>query len=683
VTAVVPGPDQNVLRRHFVAVATNSYDEYDDLPVESEVAQLQQWLTDQARLGGRAFGIGAGKLGLNPSEDEIRATFRAPRKSWTERDAAVVFVTGHGDVADNSHWLVLQESERADLPGTAVRTSDLIRWLHRPGGVQHLLLIVDACFAGAVAADTVRFDRELPAGWLILPSASRGGTAAPGALTSAIAAAVGELSGPTGAKHGIHRRYFLVSDFVDTVKACLEKSHPGQDLVPLGYRGVMNAEHVCLPNPHYTEPDTVDTQPQRHELALPKADLDRHWVPRHSGATEGGQWLFTGRADLIRHLIAATTPDPGARSSTVLVTGGAGSGKSAVLARLVTLSDPQFVTAWADRVAGIPPDLRPAVGAVDVAVLATGKYPHEVIDQISTALHTTDLAGGDGSGDLHGRITECRAVLDARAAAGRGTVIVLDAVDEAQDPIGVGTAAAQLTQGNGVTMIIGVRSPTGEVDPPATSGPGGPLADRIEKLTGAQRVRVDADLWWRREDLHRYATNFLTHTSGSPYLDPARHGLAERLAERITGRVGRSFLIARLAANALTQRDDVVDPDDQAWLATLDEDVVTAFRADLNRVYPDRDERLAAVELLRAVAFAYGSGLPWGDIWPAVANAVADRAYKFGDSDIAALLASPMSAYLATGVADDVTVYSLFHAALRDTLRERWHDLLQTAGSGQ
>jgi hypothetical protein len=168
----------------------------------------------------------------------------------------------------------------------------------------------------------------------------------------------------------------------------------------------------------------------------------------------------------------------------------------------------------------------------------------------------------------------------------------------------------------------------------------------------------------------------LRHTPGSPYQEPARHKLASPLAEAIAARVGRSFLIARLAANALTQRGHPVDPDDPAWLATLDDDVITAFRADLERVYPDPDDRLAAVELLRAVAFAYGRGLPWGEIWPAVANAVADRTYKFGDRDVAALLASPMSAYLVTDVEDDTTVYSLFHDALRGTLRERWRDLL-------
>ncbi|MDT0353378.1 ATP-binding protein [Pseudonocardia charpentierae] len=674
-TTPVPADDENVMRRHFVAVATSTYEDehYGSLPVENEVEQLRRWLTDRERLGRRAFDVGSPAVGLDPDEDVIRRAFRNPARPWTERDAAVVFVTGHGEVEGNKHWLVLRASEQGDLGATAVSTADLIRWLHRRGGVEHLLLIIDACFAGAAAGEINDFDRPFPKTWLMLSSASRDQTATTGALTAAIAGAVEELRGPIGPKRGgTHRRYFLVSQFVDTVTEHLHRTDPGQDLVRLGYQGIMQAEHVCLPNPHYREPDSVVTQPQRHDLALPKSDLATHWGPRQSGA-DAGRWLFTGRADLMRTLVEHVTPEPTRASSTLLVTGGAGSGKSAVLARLVTLSDPDFVDLWADRVAEIPDDLRPPVGAVDVAVLATNKYPHEIIGQIAAAMEVeraTDVGVG-----LDAHIDTCRAHLADRAAAGLPTVMVVDALDEAADPGAIASALARLTGGNGVKLIVGVRSPSGSGDHQPRSGS---LADHVERLTAAHRIRVDEDPWWHQDDVRDYAASYLRHTPESPYRDAGRHDLAGRLAEVIAERVGRSFLIARLAAHALTQRSGPVQPDDSAWLDTVDDNVVTAFRSDLDRAYRDQSERQAAVELLRAVAFAYGRGLPWGDIWPAVANAVAGRSSKFGDRDIAELLASPMSAYLVTSVEDDATVYSLFHDALRSTLRERWRDLLSS-----
>jgi hypothetical protein len=670
--------DEGVLGRHFVAIATSTYDDerYPCLPVADEIEELSAWLTAEA-LKGRRFAPTHDGLAVNPSEDDIRAALKNPARLWTERDAAVVFVTGHGEVAHDTHWLILKDTGGHRLRATALRTADLVGWL-RDSQIEHLLLIIDACFAGAVVKDTIGFDDEFPKTWLVLPSATRKGTAQAGALTGAIRAAVAGLRSGIGAKHGVHQPFFEVGVFLDVVREHLS----GQDLDPL-YRGQSKALHVCLPNPHYTGTDAVDTQPRRHELALPKRDLDTHWAPRARGAAGEDRWLFTGRADLIRELIATVDRSPTRRTDlprVTLVTGGAGSGKSAVLARLVTLADPDFVTAYPAQVADIPTDLRPGVGDVDVAVLASRKYPHEVLGQISEAIGVVRPEGTRGDADLASRIDACRRVLDARAAAGAWVCVVVDALDEAEDPIGIARMLAQLADSDGLRLLVGVRSladPADPAAPEAASTRGGSLADTVAGLLSARQLRVDADAWWRPEDLRGYAASVLRHALGSPYRDAKNHDRASVLARVIVGSVGRSFLIARLAATALTQRPDLVDPDDAVWRATLTADVVGAFRADLARLYPDPDQRLGAVELLRAVAFAYGRGLPWGEIWPLVANAVADRHGKYGDRDIADLLSSPISAYLTTDQEDDVTVYRLFHDALREALRTRWRDLLR------
>jgi hypothetical protein len=671
-----PAVDAGILRRHFVAIATGEYEDpaFAGLPVAEEVRELSRWLEDGERLGDRAFARAFPTLSNNPAEDDIRAAFHKPVRPWTGADAAVVFVTGHGVAADETHYLVLHDSESDDLKNTALRTGQLIGWLHRRNGIRHLLLVIDACYAAKLAADTVSLQADLPESWLILPSASKNGEATTGVLTSAITQAVEKLRGGQGRKYGTNRRYFRVSDFIETV----QEFAPDQDVVAL-HRGNPNAEHVCLPNPHYAEPDAVITQPHRHDLALPQADLDTHWAPRAKG-TSDGRWLFTGRADLMRELIATVEPtrrndhdDTRHSAKVTLVTGGAGCGKSAVLARLVTLSDPAFLAAYPIQAADIPADLRPPVGAVDIAVLATGKYPHEVLGQVSAAIGARRPEETQGDADLTSRIVACRATLDARTSV---VTMVLDALDEAEDPIGIARMLARLAESPHLRLLVGVRSPAGPDDRLATSGPSGPLADQVERLLSGRRLRVDDDPWWHQGDVRDYAASILRHTPISPYAPPENHDRANQLARVIAKRVGRSFLVARLAATALTQRRDLVDPDDPAWRATLDDGVVGAFRADLRRLFPDTDRRLEAVELLRAVAFAYGRGLPWGEIWPLVANAVADRHGKYGDRDIAALLASGISAYLTTDIEDDVTVYRLFHDALRTTLRDNWHDLL-------
>jgi hypothetical protein len=196
---------------------------------------------------------------------------------------------------------------------------------------------------------------------------------------------------------------------------------------------------------------------------------------------------------------------------------------------------------------------------------------------------------------------------------------------------------------------------------------------------------VDEQPWWDPQDMVDYATEILLHEGDSPYRDHAR-GLAAEVASVLAAQAGTSFLVARIAGTSLARRSDVVDPDDPRWRAAIGEGVLGVFRHDLHRTLPDGEDRVRAVHLLRAVAFAYGRGLPWPQIWPAVANAVADEPgtvetppRTYGDSDIAWLLGSRLGAYLVTDREDEVTVYRLFHDALRTILRKRWRELLEPA----
>jgi hypothetical protein len=519
--------------------------------------------------------------------------------------------------------------------------------------------------------DVARFDRDLPPTWLVLPSAMKGETAAPQALSGAIARAVDKLRSGQGAKYGIDAPYFTVEQFLETVQEFLGSE---QRLTPL-YGSQRSGQHLCLPNPHFTVPSVAPTQARRHELALPKKDLDTHWAPRARGVVHADApgWLFTGRAALMRELIRITAAEPG----TTLITGAAGCGKSAVLARLVTLSDPEFLTEYARQVDLIPTDLRPRAEAVDVAVLATGKWPHEILGQLFEALAVprSQTTTWDTS-SLDERFEAWTTWLARRPEP---VTIVLDALDEAHDPLSVTAMLSRLTHGANaarVRLLVGVRSPGGPDDASTTESRGRPLADDVEDRLRARRLRIDEDPWWWQGDQRDYAASILRNTPGSPYISEAHHDAAAQLAGVLADKAGRSFLITRIAASSLASRPEPTAATDPAWLAVVDAGVLGVFRDDLHRTLPNPLDRERAVVLLRAVAFAYGRGLPWGDVWPLVANAVADTHATYGDGDIAWLLASPMAAYLVTDTEDDITVYRLFHDTLRSTLRERWRDLL-------
>jgi hypothetical protein len=669
--------EEDILRRHFVTIATGDYDapHCAPLPVAGEVKALRQWLCDH-NLGSRGFQPCHPELATNPSKQQIRDALEDPpvNERWRDSDAAVVFVTGHGKTINDAHYLILQKTDTSRPNATAVKSADLIGWLAETR-IEHLLLILDACYAGKVATDALRLDREPPDTWLVLPSATKNQEAVTGALTAAITAFLTELASREGQKYGLDP-YLTVDDFLDGVQ---EKLGDGQTLQPL-YGSRRRRPHPCLPNPHYRPDDAVAVAAARHDLALDRQDLLTHWGPRSRGVASHDQpgWLFTGRATLMQALIDAATGAPGA----TVITGGAGSGKSAVLARLVTLSDPQFCDEHADDVAAIPPDLRPDPSAVDAAIVATGKLHTQVLAQLCHALHVPAPISTQPEPTVEERLAAWhRWLIDQPEPV----TIVIDALDEATHPATVMTEVLARLEPEPaqprIRLLIGVRSLAARDDP--THQPTSPavgLADTAETTLRARRIVVDEAPWWHQQDVIDYVDSILRHTPGSPYAT-APEELGAAVAVSLGTRAGRSFLIARIAASSLAAGDTVITADDPGWLAALDQGVLGVFRQDLHHSLSDADDRRRAVILLRAVAFAYGPGLPWRGIWPLVAHAVDDNGSHYGDSDIAWLLNSRLGAYLITDREDDTTVYRLFHDLLRSTLRERWRDLLQPLGS--
>jgi hypothetical protein len=605
-------------------------------------------------------------LSANPTKAEIRQVFE-DGTPWNKRDAAVVFVTGHGLHEDGSHWLLLRQTDIRQLARTALKTSELVAWL-KETDIQHLMIIFDLCYAGAIEVDTIRFDKPLPRNWIVLAATARNTPARTGALTECVRDFLDELASDIGERFH-HGPYLKIGDFIGEIQDRLRRHH-GQDLTPLN-PPQLSQTSVCLPHPRHLPQAESPVAVQRRDLALRPEDLDAHWGPRSRGVAASAEtsWLFSGRAELMTQLIDAATGQPGA----VVVTGGAGSGKSAALSRLVTLSDPAFTEAHAEHVDPIPDKLRPPLGAVDVAVLATGKVPHEILGQICDALRVEVPSSGSAPS-----VRTLREAWWAKLSNQTEPVtIVVDAVDESAYPRSlIDDVLAQLEPPDRadrkVRLIVGIRSTSS----PNATGSAADLAEVAERTVRAQRLRVDQAPLWNQDDLRDYALEILATTPGSPY---ARDDRALEIANTIAAKAGTSFLIARIAATSLARRTEPIDPTDRVWLAALDAGVVGVFRDDLHTSVRDSEERLRFLQLLRAVAFAYGLGLPWHQIWPRVADAVADEpAHRFGDNDIAALLNSRLAGYLVTDTEDDTTVYRLFHDALRTALREDWRSILDS-----
>jgi len=173
---------EQIRRRPFVAIATAEYDDKSlrGLRVDEEVSILGGWLTAK-ELAGRRFVQVHEELATNPTKRQIQDVFEDPPSHdlWDFRDAAVVYITGHGVVKDKGedspearrleHYIVLQKTNCDMLARTGIATADLFEWLSETK-IEYLLVIIDACFAGQVTEQVKAVAKDH---WLILPGAGR------------------------------------------------------------------------------------------------------------------------------------------------------------------------------------------------------------------------------------------------------------------------------------------------------------------------------------------------------------------------------------------------------------------------------------------------------------------------------------------------------------------------------
>ena len=163
--------------------------------------------------------------------------------------------------------------------------------------------------------------------------------------------------------------------------------------------------------------------------------LHQHWRPRARGVYQDTTpgWYFTGRTALLRELVKwleRGSPDRAVR----VVTGRAGTGKSAVLAWLCALSDPQL---RAEIDAARPADAAtlPAAGRISAAVWARDLDADGAAAALAKALALPAAADAP--------VEDVLAVIGALDPAERaGLVVVLDALDEARQPRQIAPAAA-------------------------------------------------------------------------------------------------------------------------------------------------------------------------------------------------------------------------------------------------
>jgi tetratricopeptide (TPR) repeat protein len=576
-------------------------------------ADVQEVAAELERRGFRADCL------LDPTDADVRRELRTRLGGF---ETVVIYWAGHG-VSHGEHdlRLVVRDTGPAAVLDETYDPAALVdRALH--GGARQVLLILDTCYSGSAAVDVLRVAAQFAGmqstmdseqAWVgVVASAQSYEEAVGGRFAGSL---VGLLrDGPSGAEYRAHWSAHNAGvrgvDLLDALRA----EWPHQVQQP--WFGSFGWSRPILLNPRYAQ-----DAPDRLIEALT-------FAARGTAPDEDG-WYFTGRRRLLGEIVAWLAA---ARCGLFVVTGPAGSGKSALVGRIAALSDPAERAGLLAHGGPPPDDPDPGEGSVEVALHAHGLGPAELLDGLARGL------GLGPAASIHG-------VLDGLVRAGRRPVVVLDALDEAQ-PAEVRRIVEELLVplGRHARVLVGTRRRT-------LDG-----AHDLVDLLGAGAVLRDlADEPDTAADVAGYTAARLAGTGNTG---------VEDIAAEVARRGGDGgFLYARMVTSRLrTEPVDATRPD---WERALADSVAAAFDQDLHSL--DTVELSVAFTLLATLACAAGQGMPARDVWPALAREIADLGID-DEADVDLVLRT-FGRYIVESGEDGQAVYRLFHQQLVDHLQ--------------
>ncbi|MDR3080329.1 MAG: caspase family protein [Streptomyces sp.] len=607
-------------RRYLIAVGVGKFRDsgYEELPGAAEDVQRVRELLEP---------LGYETVLTDLAVDPAKAELAEGIEDWTHDaglgpdDVVIVYFAGHGvSEEDRRHYLLCTDAKPGRI-SRALAAEDLARPLVM-SQVGHLLVMLDTCYAGVGTKDIGRLSTALAD--LHRGRANRWHLAAARTTERAkekffVDALVEVFRHP---QHGSTQRYVSVREVTERINVYLQEHRPRQQARLTTTE--TDGQDPFFPNELYVSDipaDGIDLA----SLDVLRRKHDGHFEPRSRGVEHIGERgdYFTGRERAQDALIAylGTSGAEHDRKARV-VTGDPGSGKSALLGRLLSRADEE---------------------AHVIALHARRASLADLVSDLAGALQLP--AGAD-------RDTVLSALCDRTARVS----VVVDSLDEAgtggDDDRESRLIARELLRPLSslpcVRLVIGTRRP------------------QIPSLGSAVRVLdLDDPEHITRADVANYARAVLVDAqdphSRSPYrADP---GLAATIAEGIAERAGHSYLVARMTARALVHGQITIDPAVAGWREQLPKDAGEAFSAYLDRF---GHERAKVERLLRPLAYAQGAGLPWSTLWAPLAEALSGVPCPQDDLD---WLHDKAGAYIIETPTPDGSAYRLFHETMAEQLR--------------
>ncbi|MGH3912043.1 MAG: hypothetical protein ACRDTC_01325 [Pseudonocardiaceae bacterium] len=358
----------------------------------------------------------------------------------------------------------------------------------------------------------------------------------------------------------------------------------------------------------------------------------------HESRLKESPSLFTGRRAVLERILTWIHAElPGA----FVVTGAAGSGKSAVVEHIAALAEPARRRALLEhtRLPRGYPD--PGIGAIDAAVHLRGMRAHDVATALADRLQLPAPKN-------------CWQLIDAVAELPYPPVLVFDGLDEAIPEQATKIVTDLLVPLSVLaSVLVATRFPEFGWNQPST---GQEIAARLGELFGGTVTVVDLDVEpGTLLDIRSYITRRLRAAGRADLVRRVAPTLARRAAAQPGG-----FLYARTVVSQILR--GVIDLQAQRWTGQLPATAVEALERDLSGPIRVRDGVQlpdAARDLLRPLGWAMGRGMP-AEVWAAAATALSPGGGEYRPADLA-WVREHHACYLLEEEQDGEPVYRLFH----------------------
>jgi hypothetical protein len=581
----------------------------------------------------------------------------------TPRSSLLLWV-GHGHATPLDAWLATYEAANAV---TGVKPADicdaiLAEWASRlgPDRDEWVIVVVEACGAATFVKRLnalIANHPHVPSRLALIGVGADDGATGLGTFGDALAQALDAFN-----DNDDEVRILDLVHQLDSRLASKWIVAPNLEFAaPLRPRRLFAGSTVTAPMDFYAE---------MLEFVETLSDAERyHFLAKARGADVGEQsWFFVGRAHERRRLFRWLRT---ARHGMMIVTGRAGSGKSALLGNLMVETN-RPLRALLERQGHLTPadeaDLPPA-DAFNAMIHLSGLSTDGVLSRIAEA------AGVDVSPDSSAAVDQL-----ADAVRGfRGTFRILaDALDEAQEPIAIAASLLRrLATLPNTVVVVGTRASTS--DGPDHVAYDEDLLEALGHKPDAPNPKLSLIRVLRDETaIQEYVSLRLTAAVGEGRLEADGPAIAS-VARMITspdrpGAQNRQFLYARLAIHEILADPELIRPANQPRL----ERILQGGHADL---FEAAVSRLGArspgfLPLLSALALARGRGVSrtdgtWLAVAQALSRAISDEPSEFDEMDIDELL-DAASPYVMLDAQHGQSVYRLAHRTFQEHFESLW-----------